>query len=65
LGPGNTIERGYSIVQRLSDGKIVTSESDLNIGEKFSIQVVDGKIYGITSSENEGNKISDHQPPLL
>ena len=63
LSPTNTISRGYSIVQNKKNGKIVKSKNDVKPGDKFSVQVSDGIIDGVT--EIPEGESSNHQPQLL
>jgi exodeoxyribonuclease VII large subunit len=44
LSPLLTIARGYAVVRRDSDGRIVTSTQQVRPGETLTIQVTDGHI---------------------
>lgn len=48
VSPKNTLERGYSIVQKKSGGEIVTSTSDLSLGDNVEITVKNGKFGAVT-----------------
>ena len=48
VGPKNTLKRGYSIVQKKAGGEIVTSTSDLDIGDNVEITVKNGKFEAVT-----------------
>ena len=48
VGPKNTLERGYSIVQKKAGGKIVTSTSDLHLGDNVEVTVKNGKFGAVT-----------------
>ena len=48
VSPKNTLERGYSIVQKKAGGKIVTSTSDLSLGDNVEITVKNGKFGAVT-----------------
>ena len=66
LAPNATIARGYSVLQKSSDGKIISSVGDVVAGEDISITVSDGVIGAKTVDMNKGSEISeDHQLNLL
>ena len=66
LAPNATIARGYSVLQKSSDGKIINSVGDVVAGEDISITVSDGVIGAKTVEMNKGSEISeDHQLNLL
>jgi len=66
LAPNATIARGYSVLQKSSDGKIISSVGDVMAGEDISITVSDGVIGAKTVDMNKGSEISeDHQLNLL
>ena len=44
LGPQATLDRGYSIVKRESDGAVVRHPSDAPTGERLSIRVARGEL---------------------
>ena len=48
VGPKNTLERGYAIVQKKAGGEIVTDTSDLNLGDNVEITVNNGKFGAVT-----------------
>jgi exonuclease VII large subunit len=48
VSPKNTLERGYSIVQKKAGGEIVTSTSDLSLGDNVEITVKNGKFGAVT-----------------
>ena len=66
LAPHATIARGYSVLQKSSDGKIINRVDDVEIGEGISITVSDGVIDAKTVGVNMGTKIpEEHQLNLL
>ena len=66
MAPNATIARGYSVLQKSSDGKIISSVGDVMAGEDISITVSDGVIGAKTVDMNKGSEISeDHQLNLL
>jgi exodeoxyribonuclease VII large subunit len=44
LNPGQTVNRGYAVVRRSTDKRIVTSVEGVQPGENLTIQVKDGEI---------------------
>ncbi|HVU70015.1 MAG TPA: exodeoxyribonuclease VII large subunit, partial [Ktedonobacteraceae bacterium] len=44
LSPLLTIARGFSIVRRADDQRIITSTAQVQAGDELAIQVVDGQI---------------------
>jgi len=66
LAPHTTIARGYSVLQKSSDGKIINSVGDVGSGENISITVSDGVIDAKTVGENMGLGVpEEHQLNLL
>lgn len=43
LGPAATLARGYAIVQREIDGRIVRSVQDVTVGDRLRVRVSDGE----------------------
>jgi exodeoxyribonuclease VII large subunit len=46
VGPRDTLERGYSIVENSKSGKVVTSTSDVSLGDEVKITVSNGAFEG-------------------
>ena len=44
LGPQATLDRGYAIVRRSSDGAVVRSPGDAPIGQLLAIKVASGEL---------------------
>jgi len=44
LAPDKILKRGYSIVQKMSTGNIISLKSDVKEGDKINIIVSDGDI---------------------
>ncbi len=44
LGPQATLERGYAIVRRTSDGSIVRDPADAPAGAKLALRVARGEL---------------------
>jgi exodeoxyribonuclease VII large subunit len=66
LAPHTTIARGYSVLQKSLDGKIVNSVDDIGSGENISITVSDGVIDAKTVEDNMGLGVpEEHQLNLL
>lgn len=66
LSPKATMARGYSVIQKSLDGKIISSVADIGAGENISITVSDGMIEAKTFGSKKGTEISeDHQLNLL
>jgi len=66
LAPHTTIARGYSVLQKSLDGKIINSVNEIGSGENISITVSDGVIDAKTVGENMGVEIpEEHQLNLL
>ena len=42
LHPVSILHRGYAIVQKQPDGQVVSSQTDVNVGEGISVRVSDG-----------------------
>ena len=53
VGPQHTLERGYSIVEKSDDGKVVTNISQVTLGDEVKITVSDGAFEGDVSSKIE------------
>jgi exodeoxyribonuclease VII large subunit len=54
LSPLATLSRGYSILSRLRDGKIILSTKDVAPGEETSARLTDGRVYSrVLSVERE------------
>ena len=49
VGPQHTLERGYSIVEKSDDGKVVTNISHVTLGDEVKITVSDGAFEGDVS----------------
>lgn len=60
LHPGNTLNRGYALVERASDNSLVTKVADVTPGDDLVVQVSDGKFS--TSVAGAG---SPRFPPLM
>ena len=46
VGPKDTLERGYSIVENSKSGKVVTSTSGVSLGDEVKITVSNGAFEG-------------------
>ena len=53
VGPQHTLERGYSIVEKSDDGKVVTNISQVTLGDEVKITVSDGAFEGDVSRKIE------------
>ena len=53
VGPQHTFERGYSIVEKSDDGKVVTNISQVTLGDEVKITVSDGAFEGDVSRKIE------------
>ena len=53
VGPQHTLERGYSIVEKSDDGKVVTNISHVTLGDEVKITVSDGAFEGDVSRKIE------------
>jgi len=53
VGPQNTLERGYSIVEKSDNGKVVTNLSQVSLGDEIKITVSDGTFEGDVSRKIE------------
>ena len=53
VGPQHTLERGYSIVEKSDDGKVVTNISQVTLGDEVKITVSDGAFVGDVSRKIE------------
>ncbi|HEY1013240.1 MAG TPA: exodeoxyribonuclease VII large subunit, partial [Herpetosiphonaceae bacterium] len=47
LNPEATLERGYAVVTRQSDGAVVMSPADVGAGERLSIRLRDGSLPAV------------------
>ena len=66
LSPEATIARGYSVLQKISDGKIINSVKDVDIGEDVAITVSDGMLTAKTVGSGKVSEIpEEHQMNLL
>jgi len=66
LAPHTTIARGYSVLQKSLDGKIINSVNEIGSDENITITVSDGVIDAKTVGENMGLEIpEEHQLNLL
>jgi exodeoxyribonuclease VII large subunit len=53
LSPLATIGRGYSVTQRKTDDRIVTSVGDVSVGDKIVTRLKDGRIIGLIETIEE------------
>ena len=53
VGPQHTLERGYSIVEKSDDGKVVTNISEVTLWDEVKITVSDGAFEGDVSRKIE------------
>ena len=53
VGPQHTLERGYSIVEKSNNGKVVTNISQVTLGDEVKITVSDGAFEGDVSRKIE------------
>ena len=53
VGPQHTLERGYSIVEKSDNGKVVTNISQVTLGDEVKITVSDGAFEGDVSRKIE------------
>ena len=57
LNPLGTLKRGYAIIQKTSNGKIVSRTGDVRSGEGLALQVSDGQINGkVTGKSGDGHQ---------
>ena len=61
MAPQNVMARGYAIIQRQSDGKVIKSVSDLIPSERVSVTLSDGKVDAQLLEKSD----PDYQPNLL
>jgi exodeoxyribonuclease VII large subunit len=60
LNPEATLARGYAIVRRLDDGRVVKHIAQVSPGNRLSVQVSDGEFGTIVLGEDdEGQMTSD------
>lgn len=50
VSPLATLERGYAIVRRAADGRVVSSVGDVSVGDLLHVQVRDGEFRAAVSS---------------
>ena len=56
LNPEATLHRGYSIVQKLNDGLVVSSKEQVNAGEELRITLRDGSIPATVGGPNRATR---------
>jgi exodeoxyribonuclease VII large subunit len=56
LGPQNTLERGYAIVTRDTDGAIVRRSTELSRGDPVSVQLAEGSIGATVDAVRRGGR---------
>ena len=61
MAPQNVMARGYAIIQRQADGKVIKSVSDLIPSERVSVTLSDGKVDAHLLEKSD----PDYQPNLL
>ena len=61
MAPQNVMARGYAIIQRQADGKVIKSVSDLIPSERVSVTLSDGKVDAQLLEKSD----PDYQPNLL
>ena len=61
MAPQNVMARGYAIIQREADGKVIKSVSDLIPSERVSVTLSDGKVDAQLLEKSD----PDYQPNLL
>ena len=61
MSPQNVMGRGYAIIQRQADGKVIKSVSDLIPSERVSVSLSDGKVDAQLLEKSD----PDYQPNLL
>jgi exodeoxyribonuclease VII large subunit len=54
LGPQATLDRGYAIVRRRSDGAVVRNPGDAPTGEMLAIKVAHGELEARVEAEDRG-----------
>jgi exonuclease VII large subunit len=53
LNPEATLDRGYAIVRRTDDGRVVRHVRQVSPGDRLSVQVSDGKFKSVVQGEKE------------
>jgi exodeoxyribonuclease VII large subunit len=49
LRPSNTLARGYSVVERQSDGQLISKLEHARLGDDIAIHVTDGELHGLVT----------------
>jgi exodeoxyribonuclease VII large subunit len=55
IGPSSVLERGYALVTKIEDGKIVRSVSQVDKGDLLSVRVSDGR-FEVETRSSEGKE---------
>jgi exodeoxyribonuclease VII large subunit len=53
LNPQATLARGYAVVRRGDDGRVVSRRDQVSPGDRLSVQVSDGEFKTVVQGENE------------
>jgi exodeoxyribonuclease VII large subunit len=59
LGPQATLDRGYAIVRRRSDGAVVRSPSHAPAGERLAVRVAQGEIEATVDRDSVRDSVGD------
>jgi exodeoxyribonuclease VII large subunit len=54
LNPQATLVRGYAIVRRVEDGRVVSRVAQVAPGDRLSVQVADGRFESVVRGGDEG-----------
>ncbi len=64
LRPSNTLARGYSVVERLADGRPISKLEHARLGDDIAIHVTDGRLHGlVTSGAAPGRRAARRRRP--
>jgi exodeoxyribonuclease VII large subunit len=59
LDPEATLARGYAVVRRTDDGRVVSRIGQVSPGDRLSVRVSDGEFGSVVQSEDEGPTTKD------
>jgi exodeoxyribonuclease VII large subunit len=62
LNPEATLARGYAVVRRTDDGRLVSRVGQVAPGDRLSVQVSDGEFDSVVQSEDERPATNDEGP---
>ena len=62
LEPGATLRRGYAVVNRASDGVVVTRPIQVSAGDRLDVTVAGGKLAAVAGATNDGGAVVREEP---